>query len=98
MRSFALVAFLSFLSVPALATAAENDFLQSLAGDWKGSGTVLTNIGAKPINVSCGFNVNSSPASLSLNGSCRGLLVVRREISADLKVNGQRYGGTYVGP
>ncbi|RVA81297.1 hypothetical protein EN910_35780, partial [Mesorhizobium sp. M7A.F.Ca.CA.004.01.1.1] len=35
--------------------------------------------------------------SLSLDGNCRGLVVVTRAISADLKASGAKYSGTYVG-
>jgi hypothetical protein len=34
---------------------------------------------------------------LSLDGNCRGLVMVTRAISADLRSNGTKYTGTYVG-
>ncbi|WP_320199982.1 hypothetical protein RMR16_005540 [Agrobacterium sp. rho-13.3] len=78
--------------------ANESQFLSTLGGSWKGSGTVVTRIGAKPINVNCTFQSTASGPSLSMNGTCRGFVVVRRAISADLTANGNRYGGNYVGP
>ncbi len=90
---------LACLLLPASpAFSSESDFLSSLSGNWSGSGTVLTRIGGPSINVTCGFVTTAATASLSMNGNCRGLVVVRRAISADLKVNGPRYSGEYIGP
>jgi hypothetical protein len=86
----------ALIAAPALAD--ESQFLSSLKGSWKGSGTVITRIGSKPINVTCTFESTSSGPSLRMNGNCRGFVVVRRAISADLKANGSRYSGNYVGP
>lgn len=83
---------------PSLAPAAEGDFLRTLEGSWSGKGTVLTRIGARPINVSCNLESTAGTSTLSMQGTCRGLLVVQRNISADLKASGSRYSGTYVGP
>ncbi|RWX81728.1 hypothetical protein EPK99_05580 [Neorhizobium lilium] len=98
MRALLLSALLSSLCMPALVSAAEGDFLRPLAGQWKGSGMVLTRIGAKPINVTCGFDIGSGATNLSMKGNCRGLLVVRRSVNADIRANGQSYSGTYTGP
>ncbi|XUY28099.1 hypothetical protein RMR21_007100 [Agrobacterium sp. rho-8.1] len=78
--------------------ADESEFLSSLKGSWKGSGTVTMKIGSKPINVTCTFDSTASGPTLRMNGTCRGLLVVRRAISADLSASGTRYRGNYVGP
>ncbi len=96
----ALLATLLFTSLlaPATVSAAEGDFLKPLAGQWKGNGMVLTRIGAKPVNVSCGFDIGAGASNLSMDGTCRGLLVVRRSIAANINTNGQRYSGTYTGP
>jgi len=83
---------------PSLAPAAEGDFLTTLEGNWSGKGTVLTRIGARPISVSCNLESRAGTSTLSMQGKCRGLLVVQRNISADLKTSGSRYSGTYVGP
>uniref|UniRef100_UPI003100ABF1 hypothetical protein n=1 Tax=Neorhizobium sp. EC2-8 TaxID=3129230 RepID=UPI003100ABF1 len=85
-----------FLSGPA--QAAEGDFLKTLAGSWSGKGMVLTRIGGKPINVACDFTSTAGAATLSMQGICRGLLVIRRSISADLEASDRGYSGTYVGP
>ena len=92
-------ALVAIMLSPSLASAAESDFLRSFEGNWNGRGMVLTKIGANPINVRCSLAFTTGSSSLSMQGYCRGLLVVRRSISADIQVSGQqRYSGTYVGP
>jgi hypothetical protein len=94
--SFFSLALATFQPLPA--AAAETDFLRSLSGNWNGAGTVLTRIGGSPINVNCSFATTTGASDFSMKGNCRGLLVIRRAVSADLTVNGDRYTGTYVGP
>ncbi|MDR6818013.1 hypothetical protein J2X76_003189 [Neorhizobium sp. 2083] len=94
----ALLSFIALVFLPGLASAAEGDFLKTLAGNWSGKGMVLTRIGASPINVTCDFASTAGPASLSMQGTCRGLLVIRRSITADLEASGRGYSGTYIGP
>lgn len=92
-------AFAAAMLYSSLAPATESDFLRSFEGNWNGRGTVLTKIGANPVNVRCSLAFSTGSSSLSMQGNCRGLLVVRRSISANLQVSGQqRYSGTYVGP
>ncbi len=79
------------------AQAGEADFLSSLDGKWAGSGTVKVRTNSSPIKVSCKFDSAARGASLSLDGNCRGLLVVSRAIRADLKANGASYAGSYIG-
>lgn len=86
----------SLVSFPALAD--ESAFLKSIAGKWSGQGTVITKIGSPPLNVTCTFGSRARGQSLTMAGQCRGLVVVRRSVSADIRVNGTRYSGTYVGP
>lgn len=87
---------LALLAGPALAD--ESAFLSSLKGSWVGKGTVITRIGTPPINVNCTFQSKAAGPSLNMAGTCRGLLVVKRAISADLKANGNSYRGNYQGP
>jgi hypothetical protein len=79
------------------AHADEADFLSSLQGNFSGKGTVKVTTDAPTVNVSCTFNSDATSTSLSLDGNCRGLVVVTRAISADLKANGAKYTGVYVG-
>jgi membrane-bound inhibitor of C-type lysozyme len=80
-----------------VATAAETEFLQSLEGNWTGTGTVKVRTDSSPIKVSCNFNSDASATTFELDGKCRGLVVVSRVIKASLRVNGARYDGSYVG-
>ncbi|WP_116288900.1 hypothetical protein [Ensifer sp. LCM 4579] len=89
----------AILTVPAgTAQADEQAFLASLEGDWTGRGSVRLRADSAPINVSCSFDTKSAGPALSMRGRCRGLILVSRSISADLRADGANYRGTYVGP
>jgi hypothetical protein len=81
----------------ASAHADEAAFLESLEGSWAGKGTVKLRTDSSPVSVSCRFQSDTSATSLSLDGNCRGLVVVSRAISADLTARGSKYAGSYVG-
>lgn len=81
---------------PALAD--ETGFLKSIEGNWSGDGFVTTKIGSRPFNVTCKFDGKARGPSLVMSGQCRGLVVVRRPVSADIRADGTRYSGTYIGP
>lgn len=92
----AAAALLAF-TPPLSAHADDAAFLRSLSGEWKGGGSVKTRTNRAPINVSCSFSSVGKATSLSLNGKCRGFVVISRRIGADLKIAKGRYRGTYVG-
>lgn len=79
------------------AHADEADFLKSLDGNWRGSGTVAVRADASPMKVSCHLNAATTASSLALNGKCTSLAVFSRVIRADLNVQGTHYSGSYVG-
>jgi hypothetical protein len=79
------------------ASAGEANFLKALEGSYSGKGTVKLRTTSKPIHVRCKFKSSAGVQSLSLNGSCTGLLVISRKIGADIQVTGKRYSGTYLG-
>ena len=79
------------------AHADEAAFLRSLQGKFSGMGTVRIRTNMPVMNVNCTFTSDSTANSLSLDGTCRALLIMSREIRADLKVNGASYTGTYIG-
>src|SRR6218665_3464481 len=83
---------------PSFASADESDFLKSLEGKWSGDGMVLLRIGGPPISVSCDLATNAEATNLSMQGSCRGLLVIRRSISANISASERGYSGNYIGP
>ncbi|ESY85369.1 hypothetical protein NKI51_10045 [Mesorhizobium australicum] len=86
------------LAVAATAAHAdESKFLQSFKGNFAGKGTVQVTTQAPTVSVSCTFKSNATSSSLSLDGNCRGLILVTRAISARLKTSGAKYSGVYVG-
>jgi hypothetical protein len=97
MKVAAGLAFACCLLVAGAAHADEAAFLHSLDGNWSGRGKVKVRITAPTIGVSCRFKSGSAAQSLSLTGTCRGLLVFSRKIGAELKVHQGRYSGTYIG-
>ena len=76
----------------------ETAFLKSLEGNWAGSGTVKPRIGSAPIGVRCSFETRENADALSMQGTCRGMILISRSIGADIKVDGTRYSGVYIGP
>jgi hypothetical protein len=88
---------LSLAAIPAASAPAETDFLKSLHGTWTGKGSVKIRTNRSPVSVSCNFQSSGGSASLLLDGRCRGLIVVSRAITANLKIKGSKYSGSYVG-
>ncbi|WP_286296828.1 hypothetical protein [Aminobacter sp. SS-2016] len=87
---------LALMSLSA-APATEKDFLQTLSGSWQGSGQVRLRPDTAPVPVVCTLRSRSKGASLNLDGNCRAKIVFSRRIGVDLRAEGARYSGTYVG-
>ena len=98
MQTALIAAALLFGSLHHTALANESSFLKSIGGAWSGKGTVTMKIGSSPVNVTCKFDSKPDRAALSMSGQCRGLLVVRRAVSANIRASGEKYSGTYIGP
>jgi hypothetical protein len=79
------------------AQADEASFLRSLQGKFSGKGTVRIRTNSPVMSISCTFTSDATESSLSLDGTCRALLIMTREIRADLKTSGTSYSGTYIG-
>lgn len=79
------------------ATAGEEQFLASLKGQYEGKGQVRLRTNRGPINVTCSFGSTATANTLSLDGKCRGLVVVSRAIGAELTRRGSSYKGSYIG-
>lgn len=94
---FCLTAALVTLLFAQPTSAAEPAFLLSMGGKWTGKGSFRVNTKAPAVSVSCSFAARSSTATLTLDGNCRGMVLVSRTIGVRLKAEGQRYGGTYIG-
>jgi hypothetical protein len=82
------------MSGPVGAHAADTEFLQSLEGSWIGEGMIKVRSGTPAVTVTCAFNSDAPVAAFNLVGNCRGLVVVTRAISANLRVEGGNYTGS----
>lgn len=91
------LAVAAVLATSSAVSADEATFLDSLDGQWAGSGMVKIRTNRDPISVKCQFRSDGGERGLSLDGKCRGLLVVSRAISADIRTDGRRYSGYYLG-
>lgn len=80
-----------------LVTASEEQFLSSLKGQYEGKGQVRLRTNRGPISVSCSFRSTATPTALSLDGKCRGLVVVSRTVKAELTTKAGAYKGSYIG-
>lgn len=85
------------LLLSGVAHADDTRFLAGFQGKFAGKGMVKISADAPTVNVTCDFNSNATASSLALDGRCRALVLVTRDISANLKVSGAKYSGTYVG-
>ena len=97
MTKFAKFLFAAAICSAGVAYAGETEFLQSLDGSWRGSGTVRLRVNSSPMTVSCKFETETTESSLALKGKCTSLLIFSRVIAADLQVEGAEYSGSYVG-
>ncbi|UCI10211.1 hypothetical protein FJ974_15760 [Mesorhizobium sp. B1-1-8] len=97
MKSAAASLVAAFLLSATAAHADEAGFLRSLQGKFAGNGTVRIRTNSPVMNISCTFTSDATTDSLSLDGTCRAMLIMTREIRADLKTDGTSYTGTYVG-
>jgi len=96
-KTLSMVCVFLSLAATSHAFASEASFLNGIEGSYSGRGTVKLRTNLKPITVRCKFRSSADTQSLSLKGSCTGLLVVSRKISADVRIAGTRYRGTYLG-
>jgi hypothetical protein len=92
-----LVAVAAVCSFNSPALSQEAAFLAAVSGSWTGSGTVKVRTDSSPIKVTCNFESGSTEATLKLDGDCRGMVILSRAISADLKIADGKYSGSYVG-
>lgn len=84
-----------FASTPATASLA----LPDLSGTWRGTGEVQRNENADPINVRCEITGtgNTNNTEFGFAGACRALLIMKREIGAEIVRRGERFSGIYTG-
>ena len=89
------------LPLAALALSAtpgkETDFLQSLSGNWQGTGEVRLRPDTSSVSVRCSLNSHTVGSVLNLDGTCRANVILSRHIGIDLRAKGSNYTGSYVG-
>jgi hypothetical protein len=93
----AFVALVAAVCSAAPAVADDSAVLASFAGNWAGNGKFRITTGSSPVAVTCAFDATTSATSLSLDGRCRGMVVVSRKIGVTLKADGTGFSGSYVG-
>jgi hypothetical protein len=87
----------AFSSLVSAAHADDAAFLASFEGSWSGKGRFRISTTSSPMPVSCSFEAATSATSLSLDGKCRGMVVVSRRIAVMLNTDGGAVSGAYVG-
>jgi hypothetical protein len=92
-----LLAGAAFLAFASPSAAGDAEILASFAGSWSGKGKFRLTTGSSPVTVSCAMDASASPTSLSMDGKCRGMVVVSRKIGVTLKADGAGFSGSYVG-
>lgn len=97
MKRVSLVAA-TLMMMSASATLASDERLPSdISGTWTGIGKVQKNESAKPLNVKCSIDGEQSTGTIGFGGQCRALMFLKRDIGAELTVDGDRLSGVYVG-
>lgn len=66
-------------------------------GAWAGKGYVQKDDETDPMNVRCEIEGAQHEDRLGFDGTCRAMMILRRDIGADLVFDGERYRGTYEG-
>jgi hypothetical protein len=97
-RAGFLATALAGLCMPAVADAAERDFLNRFQGSFSGGGTVQRNADEAPNQVTCTLTGQPSQNGVSMSGQC-GAFIFSKQIRADLRYDSAtgRYSGVYVG-
>lgn len=100
MRNLLITAAVLAISLPnaPVGQASEADFLKQFEGNWSGRGSVKLKASEPTRTVTCKLRGDAGAASLSMQGTCRAMVVASRRISANVEAAGTRYSGSYVGP
>lgn len=95
LKPLCVLALVAPFAMPAAASEAE--FLRSLEGSWNGRGEVRMRPDSRLVSVSCSLDTEAEGEALTMDGSCRTMVVFSRRIGADLRADGVRYRGSYTG-
>jgi hypothetical protein len=94
LRSLSIVACAAVVAGSAVAADAAGD---DISGPWVGTGFVQKDETSKPIRVNCAVEGAQDGDRIGFEGECRAMLVMRREIGAQLVRSGKTFFGTYRG-
>ena len=97
MRALSALIVAAAMTAAVPAHASEAEFLETLEGNWAGSGSIRLKPDQEPVNVNCDLSSDASAERLSMDGNCNAMIVMSRAICADLSVDGETYSGTYTG-
>lgn len=96
-KAFGLLLAAAFCAYVSPVFADDAAFLASFRGSWSGKGSFRLTTGSAPMPVSCAFDAETSATRLSLDGKCRGMVVISRRIGVMLETDGNGVSGSYVG-
>lgn len=68
-----------------------------ITGKWKGIGYVQKDESSRPVKVRCAIEGKEAGDEISFEGSCRAMLIMKRDIGAWLTRDGESFTGTYKG-
>lgn len=76
---------------------AEQESVTDISGTWSGKGFVQADENARKIKVRCKIEGNQDATEAAFDGACRAMLIMKRDIGAQLTWDGTNYTGTYKG-
>lgn len=97
MRALPALAVAASIAAATPSLASEVEFLETLEGNWAGSGSIRLKPDQEPVEVNCNLSSDAADANLSMDGHCSAMIVMSRAIGATLSAEGDRYSGTYTG-
>ncbi|MEM9224512.1 MAG: hypothetical protein AAGB11_19225 [Pseudomonadota bacterium] len=93
-KTVGLAAAMIIVAAPVLAEEAP---IANITGEWTGKGFVQKGEDSRKINVNCKIDGEQTGDEIEFGGDCRAMLVMKREIGAQLTREGDIYTGTYKG-
>lgn len=87
----------AFVVASTLCANAEMETHYDITGEWAGEGFVQRNEAARKIRVRCKVAGEEADGTLAFAGTCRAMLIMKREIGVTLTREGDTYTGTYIG-
>lgn len=77
--------------------ASETLDIADISGAWEGEGFVQRDDRSEPVKVRCSIEGRQSEVQIGFEGSCRAMLIMKRDIGADIVLRDGQFVGTYKG-